>query len=248
MHPLIYDWNRTDRPRPAIVQLDDETLRDGFQSPSVRCPTIDEKLHILHLIDRLGPAFSPLDLDDEPYLDRSDLEAHVLDVIQSAPASPYYGQALDPLARIVARAVAERAGASFLVASRTAATIAQSGHPLSTLELDSLPTTVGEILERDLASFPDAGRKRLRSLARLRPARHWMISGLRFPASTARACGGTSRGCGAFSAPSRAPSRCPSIRSKSLPTTSWSAAARGFRQETCVARSARSLARPRSIG
>jgi isopropylmalate/homocitrate/citramalate synthase len=54
MHHLIYDWNRTDRPRPASVQLDDETLRDGLQSPSVRCPTIDEKLRILHLIDRLG--------------------------------------------------------------------------------------------------------------------------------------------------------------------------------------------------
>jgi 2-isopropylmalate synthase len=34
--------------------LDDETLRDGLQSPSVRCPTIDEKLRILHLIDKLG--------------------------------------------------------------------------------------------------------------------------------------------------------------------------------------------------
>jgi isopropylmalate/homocitrate/citramalate synthase len=54
MHPLIYDWNQTTRPRPSVVQLDDETLRDGLQSPSVRCPTIDEKLQILHLIDRLG--------------------------------------------------------------------------------------------------------------------------------------------------------------------------------------------------
>src|SRR5215204_1746603 len=54
MHPLIYDWNRTDTAKPASVMLDDETLRDGLQSPSVRCPTIDEKLRILHLIDRLG--------------------------------------------------------------------------------------------------------------------------------------------------------------------------------------------------
>jgi 2-isopropylmalate synthase len=54
MHPLIYDWNQTSRPRPPIVLLDDETLRDGLQSPSVRCPTIDEKLQILHAIDRLG--------------------------------------------------------------------------------------------------------------------------------------------------------------------------------------------------
>jgi 2-isopropylmalate synthase len=54
MHPLIYDWNRTETGRPKTVLLDDETLRDGLQSPSVRCPAIDEKLHILHLIDRLG--------------------------------------------------------------------------------------------------------------------------------------------------------------------------------------------------
>ena len=54
MHPLIYDWNRTDTPKPPVVMLDDETLRDGLQSPSVRCPSIDEKLRILHSIDRLG--------------------------------------------------------------------------------------------------------------------------------------------------------------------------------------------------
>ena len=34
--------------------LNDETLRDGLQSPSVRCPTIEQKVEILHLIDRLG--------------------------------------------------------------------------------------------------------------------------------------------------------------------------------------------------
>jgi 2-isopropylmalate synthase len=54
MHPLIFDWNKTDTPKPPIVILNDETLRDGLQSPSVRNPTIDEKLRILHLIDRLG--------------------------------------------------------------------------------------------------------------------------------------------------------------------------------------------------
>jgi 2-isopropylmalate synthase len=54
MHPLIHDWNRTDAPKPATVLLDDETLRDGLQSPSVKTPSIDEKLRILHLIDRLG--------------------------------------------------------------------------------------------------------------------------------------------------------------------------------------------------
>ena len=50
---LIYDWNGAVS-RPAAILLDDETLRDGLQSPSVRCPTIDEKIRILHLIERLG--------------------------------------------------------------------------------------------------------------------------------------------------------------------------------------------------
>jgi 2-isopropylmalate synthase len=54
MHPLIYDWNATGRPKPAAVLLNDETLRDGLQSPSVRCPTIEEKIRILHLMERLG--------------------------------------------------------------------------------------------------------------------------------------------------------------------------------------------------
>ena len=54
LHPLIHDWNATTDTRPPVVLLDDETLRDGLQSPSVRCPTIEEKLRILHLIDGLG--------------------------------------------------------------------------------------------------------------------------------------------------------------------------------------------------
>src|SRR6476659_566292 len=54
IHPLIHDWNATGAAKPPTVLLNDETLRDGLQSPSVRTPSIDEKLRILHLIDRLG--------------------------------------------------------------------------------------------------------------------------------------------------------------------------------------------------
>jgi 2-isopropylmalate synthase len=54
MHPLIHDWNRTGDQPHRTVMLNDETLRDGLQSPSVRCPAIEQKLEILHLIDRLG--------------------------------------------------------------------------------------------------------------------------------------------------------------------------------------------------
>jgi 2-isopropylmalate synthase len=56
MHSLIYDWNTVDPIAPPArrVMLDDETLRDGLQSPSVTTPSIDEKIRILHLIDALG--------------------------------------------------------------------------------------------------------------------------------------------------------------------------------------------------
>jgi 2-isopropylmalate synthase len=53
---LIHDWNRMDPERSEVpmVELDDETLRDGLQSPSVKDPPIEEKLRILHLMDELG--------------------------------------------------------------------------------------------------------------------------------------------------------------------------------------------------
>ena len=56
MHPLIYDWNRVGAaPAPSWpAMLDDETLRDGLQSPSVTSPSIDDKIRILQLIDALG--------------------------------------------------------------------------------------------------------------------------------------------------------------------------------------------------
>jgi 2-isopropylmalate synthase len=54
---LIYDWNREGQRRPPeqiVVELDDETLRDGLQSPSVRSPSIENKLRILHFMADLG--------------------------------------------------------------------------------------------------------------------------------------------------------------------------------------------------
>src|SRR3984893_7032484 len=45
----------TARLRPAgRVLLNDETLRDGLQSPSVRDPSIEEKIQILHCMEALG--------------------------------------------------------------------------------------------------------------------------------------------------------------------------------------------------
>jgi 2-isopropylmalate synthase len=54
---LIYDWNLEagDLVRPAHkIEFDDETLRDGLQSPSVIDPSIEQKIEILHLMDALG--------------------------------------------------------------------------------------------------------------------------------------------------------------------------------------------------
>jgi len=54
---LIYDWNKNHPPGlkpPGAVLLNDESLRDGLQSPSVRDPSISEKIEILHLMEALG--------------------------------------------------------------------------------------------------------------------------------------------------------------------------------------------------
>ena len=53
-HPLIYDWNADAAVPKAVAMLDDETLRDGLQSPSVRTPSIEERIGILHHMDALA--------------------------------------------------------------------------------------------------------------------------------------------------------------------------------------------------
>ena len=56
-HELIHDWNiftGQELPTGRRVMLNDETLRDGLQNPSVRDPSIGEKIEILHLMEDLG--------------------------------------------------------------------------------------------------------------------------------------------------------------------------------------------------
>ena len=53
----IYDWNVATPPHiPAgtRILLNDETLRDGLQNPSVSDPSIADKIEILHLMESLG--------------------------------------------------------------------------------------------------------------------------------------------------------------------------------------------------
>ncbi len=77
----IYDWNigpgTPGKPRYP-VELDDETLRDGLQSPSVLHPPVEVKKEILHLMNELGidaanigyPGSSPRALEDTAALAR----------------------------------------------------------------------------------------------------------------------------------------------------------------------------------
>ncbi len=54
---LVYDWNMIE---PTIkapnrrISFDDETLRDGLQSPSVCEPSVEKKIELLHLMNALG--------------------------------------------------------------------------------------------------------------------------------------------------------------------------------------------------
>ena len=57
LNEWIYDWNAASPPLipPGTpILLNDETLRDGLQNPSVYDPGIDEKIKILHLMETLG--------------------------------------------------------------------------------------------------------------------------------------------------------------------------------------------------
>jgi isopropylmalate/homocitrate/citramalate synthase len=52
---LVYDWNiEGEVAKPHKVILNDETLRDGLQSPSITDPTIQQKIEIIHLMESLG--------------------------------------------------------------------------------------------------------------------------------------------------------------------------------------------------
>ncbi len=58
---LIYDWNAIDYEiarnpsnHPHGVWFDDETLRDGLQSPSARNPEIEQKIELIDYMEKLG--------------------------------------------------------------------------------------------------------------------------------------------------------------------------------------------------
>ena len=106
---LIHDWNLEagDLVRPSQpIEFDDETLRDGLQSPSVTDPPIGTKIEILRLMDRLGihtadiglPGAGPRAVADVTRLAREIVESNLS--IGANCAARTLKSDIDPVARI----------------------------------------------------------------------------------------------------------------------------------------------------
>jgi len=123
---LIYDWNRIHpgslRPVGHVL-LNDETLRDGLQSPSVRDPSIEEKIPILHLMEALGinsldlglPGAGPRALEHTEALAREIVQHRMK--IRANCAARTHPNDIRPVAEIVQRTGLKIEAAMFLGSS-----------------------------------------------------------------------------------------------------------------------------------
>jgi 2-isopropylmalate synthase len=105
---LIHDWNVAPGtpPRRGPFMLDDETLRDGLQSPSVTDPPIEKKRELLHLMNRLGIDTANIGLPGAGARAESDVEALCREIstsklaIQANCAARTIGKDIDPILRV----------------------------------------------------------------------------------------------------------------------------------------------------
>jgi 2-isopropylmalate synthase len=123
---LIYDWNRIHpaslRPMGHVL-LNDETLRDGLQSPSVRDPSIREKIQILHLMETLGinslalglPGAGPRAVGDAEALAR-EIVSHKMKIRANCAARTHQND-IRPIAEIVQRTGLKIEAATFIGSS-----------------------------------------------------------------------------------------------------------------------------------
>jgi isopropylmalate/homocitrate/citramalate synthase len=123
---LIYDWNRI---HPASLKpmgpvlLNDESLRDGLQSPSVRDPSIDHKIEILHLMEDLGinsldlglPGAGPRAVEHVEALAR-EIIGHKMNIKANCAARTHQND-IRPIADIVSRTGLAIEAATFLGSS-----------------------------------------------------------------------------------------------------------------------------------
>lgn len=87
---LIHDWNLVDYEysrdadkHPHGVWFDDETLRDGLQSPSALNPSIDQKIELLSFMERLGIQKVDLGLPGAGPFHLSHIDAMVSHIIEN---------------------------------------------------------------------------------------------------------------------------------------------------------------------
>jgi isopropylmalate/homocitrate/citramalate synthase len=123
---LIYDWNTVDSSqlKPAgRVLLNDETLRDGLQSPSVRDPSIEEKIEILHCMESLGINSLDLGLPGAGSRAAADCEALAHEIvrhkmkIRANCAARTHENDIRPIAEIVQRTGLNIQAATFIGSS-----------------------------------------------------------------------------------------------------------------------------------
>src|ERR1700726_4346184 len=123
---LIYDWNQNYPPglKPlGQVLLNDESLRDGLQSPSVRDPSIEEKIEILHLMEALGidsldlglPGAGPRAVEHVTALAR-EIVAHKMKIRANCAARTHEND-IRPIAEIVQKTGLRIEAATFIGSS-----------------------------------------------------------------------------------------------------------------------------------
>ncbi|MGH9817397.1 MAG: LeuA family protein, partial [Candidatus Acidiferrales bacterium] len=125
-HEMIYDWNVADGPEippGRRVTLDDETLRDGLQNPSVHDPPIGEKIEILHLMEALGIEMVNIGLPGAGPRAYADTEALAKEIVRAKlkirpnAAARTHENDIRPIAEISQRAGIAIEAATFLGSS-----------------------------------------------------------------------------------------------------------------------------------
>jgi isopropylmalate/homocitrate/citramalate synthase len=152
--PLIYDWNRDGRVSRAdyrAVELDDETLRDGLQGPSVRNPPTEVKKRLLHLMDQLGIDSADIGLPGASDRARSEIVALAKETTKLRTTKPNMALRTHPLDVAAAIRTAEEAG----VAIESCAFIGSS--PIRRFAEDWSLDTMLRNVEESVAALVKAG-------------------------------------------------------------------------------------------
>jgi 2-isopropylmalate synthase len=123
---LIHDWNKIlplGLKWPGPILLNDESLRDGLQSPSVRDPSIPEKIEILHFMEAIGmnsldlglPGAGPRAVEAVTALAR-EIVVHKMKIGANCAARPHESD-IRPIAEIVQKTGLRIEAATFIGSS-----------------------------------------------------------------------------------------------------------------------------------